>query len=90
MGYMWTDDGTLLVEVWIFNGNELPMSVDCAVSISSGGAPVATAEFAAIDGVVPPRSTHVTRLGFSPGTVSRRFANLDSVREEHSCHSTSV
>jgi hypothetical protein len=90
MGYEWTDDGALLVEVWIFNGNRLPMRVDCAVSISSGGELVARGEFAAIDGVISPRTTHVTRLSFAPTAVGRRFANLDSVNEEHSCHSTSV
>jgi hypothetical protein len=90
MGYEWTDDGALTIEAWIFNGNELPMSVDCAVSISSGGALIASAGFTAVDGVISPRSTHVTRLRFAPATVSSRFANLDSVHEEYSCHSTSV
>jgi hypothetical protein len=89
-GYSWSDDGTLTLEMWVYNGSQLPEDVSCDVTIASGGKRVAGARFTSIDGVIPPTSTHATKLVFRPDQVSQKSASLDNVSYDTSCNSHSA
>ena len=89
-GYSWSPDGTLTLEIWVYNGSGFFESMNCDVDVANQHGPVAKATFEAIDGVLSPRDEHATRLMFSPREIKKKFADLSNIQVSTTCNSHSV
>ncbi len=75
-GYEWLEDGSLILEMWVYNAERFSATLDCEVAVSTPEQVVAQSTFPSIEGRVPPGVERPVLLTFPPSDVTAKFADL--------------
>lgn len=84
-GYEWSNDGSLNLEMWVYNAERFGAVLTCDVAVSTPGALVAQGTFPSIEGRVPPGVTRPVVLTFAASATSEKFADLSDSSIESRC-----
>lgn len=88
-GYEWSDDGSLTLEMWVYNAERFSAVLDCDVVVSTAERLVAQGAFPSIQGRVPSGMTRPVQLTFGVSDVTDRFADLSNSSIDSRCRWTS-
>ena len=84
-GYEWSDDGSLSLEMWVYNAERFGAVLNCDVAVSARGVLVAQDTFPSIEGRVPPGVRRPVVLTFPASATSQKFADLSESSIDTRC-----
>ena len=84
-GYEWSDDGSLDLEMWVYNAERFSAVLDCEVAVSTPAGLVAQGTFPSIEGRVPPGVRGPVQLTFPPSETVDKFADLSESSIDTRC-----